>query len=451
MNINELYEKYVYLKKQNLSFEDLEYSLYQFLINFQETTKDNFTSYDIEKKVNPLDYESFSSIFETRKKMEFKDDEKFVIIRNLNKTYIDSNYMKFYLSIPDNLKEQFLIEYGKFIKDNEIRGQYKIRRNCQSNDLLTVRVYDPKHYKIVFEFLKKYKNEDMKQHIFMPTIDGIGVSIDDNRSYNKYIIDGLMNYFEICKDKNEINNINFIKYMTSYDGINAMNNENKNSSIVYNLNLINSQNKNLSFDEVLNVITKSQEEIKQYPASQKDVNRFNNLINNILNEITEKKDITAVLKRFELNLQPYGIDRSSNINIIKAIEYHLTQNNIHINNSNGLDYLKEQLIIFNNNLNTICNDIELEFQNNGIEGVKNILNEIERIENNPNESKKLNIQETFIPCCNYDSLHPKEIFYTRININRIYKKMFANNDLKPDHFCNNPRDEILNFYSRKIK
>lgn len=113
----------------------------------------------LKKKVNPLDDESFSSIFETRKKMEFKDDEKFVIIRNINKTYIDSNYMKYYLSIPDNLKEQFLIEYGKFIKDNEIRGQYKIRRNCQSNDLLTVRVYDPKHYKIVFEFLKNIKTK----------------------------------------------------------------------------------------------------------------------------------------------------------------------------------------------------------------------------------------------------------------------------------------------------
>lgn len=51
----------------------------------------------------------------------------------------------------------------------------------------------------------------MKQHIFMPTIDGIGVSIDDNRSYNKYIIDGLMNYFEICKDKN----LNFKKFLSN--------------------------------------------------------------------------------------------------------------------------------------------------------------------------------------------------------------------------------------------
>ena len=172
MNIKELYLKYAELKGNNIPLEELAWELNKYNICLKDSKKDTLNKWILEDYINsrPAEYTDENIIKYKRTKENFKIDEnsKFLSVHHMSKKANEKNYIKFYLSVPDDIKEKFMIEYANYIKENKISSAYKIRKNKQSNDLITVRVYDPKNYKNVFEFLKQYVNKDIQQHELMP-------------------------------------------------------------------------------------------------------------------------------------------------------------------------------------------------------------------------------------------------------------------------------------------
>lgn len=99
----------------------------------------------------------------------------------------------------------------------------------------------------------------------MPTIDGIGVTVDDGESYNRYIINILMNYFNNCCTKEDVSICDFLKYIT----LNVI--DNQKSSIIYNYNLMNSLEKNLNINNIFNVIEVIQCEIAEHNINDNEI------------------------------------------------------------------------------------------------------------------------------------------------------------------------------------
>ena len=92
----------------------------------------------------------------------------------------------------------------KSSNENNIKGNYKIRKNSKANDEVTIRIYNPNDYKQVLNCIKLYSDCNTKQHVLMPTIGDIGVIIDDGNSYNKFIVS---EYENIKYRKNRDNKI----------------------------------------------------------------------------------------------------------------------------------------------------------------------------------------------------------------------------------------------------
>lgn len=161
MNIRMLYNDYIKLKEQNKKFEDLEFSFYSILVNLNNDEKYEFDKWDLEDEITQLpDYKNCTSeqIREchlNRRYFNYYEYNEFVSVYYMNVSPIEKNYLKLYFSVSNSLKKEFMVKYGIFVKENQIRGTYKIRKNKQANDLVTVRVYNLKHFSKVFEFVKK--------------------------------------------------------------------------------------------------------------------------------------------------------------------------------------------------------------------------------------------------------------------------------------------------------
>ncbi|MCD7809360.1 MAG: hypothetical protein LUH02_08455 [Erysipelotrichaceae bacterium] len=215
MTIEELYNEYNVLKQQNDDFYDIEIPLYTKFIHLAKLTNEEFSYFDIEKTLEKefINHDVYQQrLFECR--IDYGREFctfKYRLTRDLNKVYI-----KYYFSIEDSMKDEFLRQFTKFIIINDIVCVFKMRTDKTSTDAVTVRVYNSDDYKKVFEFLQQFVDQKIKQPLFTPVIDNLGITIGDDNSYNRYIIDMLMNYFE-QNNKDSISEDGFINYINTSD------------------------------------------------------------------------------------------------------------------------------------------------------------------------------------------------------------------------------------------
>lgn len=452
MNIKDLYLEYLNLKDKELSYDEIEWELCKKNIKYEEIKNDYLDSWEIEDSIIPRlrtakNSEERREILSLKHFFKIKDDKKFIRCSYMEQSPIEKSYIKFYLQIPNNIREKFMIDYGNFVKENKVRGTYKIRNGVNSNDMLTVRVFNPKHYKKVFNFLSNYIKDKNNKHEFIPTIDGIGVTIDDGGSYNKYITDGLINYFNNCKSVEEVSNINFLKFMTDKKTIDKMNLDNTYSSFIYNINLLNSFDKKLNLEEVINLIEKSQSMIADYPFENHEIIYLNRVIKEIINSISYDGLETA-LKMLEEFLNNKNLN--CEITTIKnTMENRLKRFGRYNSNNSINNFLKQQLIIYNNNLNNVCKLIDDTFNKDSIDGVINLLNELKKIIDS--NSEKYNIKEVNIPYFSNDEFHSINDKVNNLSLSNIYRRLLKLYNLEDDNNIVLADDKIIELYKNKLQ
>lgn len=442
MGIKELYEIYQTLKEQGLSDKKLEWGLYEKLIMGEDTEEDNLSSYDIKNEVlpRPSNPDERMEYYQTRRYMDFRQQDGFIYVQYLVAGEYEKNYIKYYLSVPNELKKEFMVEYGKLVKENEIRGMYKIRKNAHANDLVTVRVYNPKHYKRVFEFLKQYR-DNTPQHLFMPTVDGIGVTIDDNNSYNRTVVDLLINYFEQAENEDTISIPEFLKYVNS-DATGKMPTESK---VLYSINLLNAFDENFSLEGMIEMINDSQNELynrRLESLLSKDVNQIISNAKSICHTYGAERAINYIVE------QNYGAFRPSQKYLaISMLKNQIRKNPDFDESISVKEYLARQFMKMDRNIEKVYGLIENEFTNNGIEGVKDVLQELHAISTNSSDKYQLDIEKTFIPYCYVDRLHPLEWKSDEVNAYSIKRRMTGKN-LIENEFWSDEKTIIEHFNNR---
>lgn len=454
--IKELYKEYINLKNASLSYEDLELQLYYKLIHFNKIESDELDCNGIHEKIDSALWNSTMNSKENYKKgrtdyiskskaLSIKETSEFLYVSYFDKQEKENNYIKFYLSVPKASRENFMSEFGEFLIKNNIKGNYKIRKNSKANDEVTIRIYNPNDYKQVLNCIKLYSDCNTKQHFLMPTIGDIGVIIDDGNSYNKFIVDNLISYFENYGSENEINIDSFINYISSKDVINRMNCENRWSSIIYRINISNSQSKDFKLEELIGLIKKSQEAIEKFPLPQRRIMELNRSLYNSL-DITSSQGLE---KGIEYLNKIINSPLFYPTNTVKALETCLDKRMDYDKQKGVFEYLKEQLIILDENIEKICRLIDESYQYGGISKIEKIINNLKKIIEDQVDGYNLNIKEVNIPNINNDELHPTGDVST-ITLNRIYQRLKLIHHIKDndEHLCDFA-EKILSIYGKK--
>ena len=259
-------------------------------------------------------------------------------------------------------------------------------------------------------------------------------------------MEGLISFFDKCDNIEEINNLNFIKYMQSRETIKNMDLSNRYSSNIYNINLTNSLKKGLSIDDVIDTIKKSQEAVLNYPLSERNIVFVNNKISDIVNDIVSE-GIEASINKLKdlLGLQFYGQE-----SISKALEYHLSKNENYKKEEGVFEYLKKQLYLCNENINNVCNLFESTYESSGIEGIEHLLNNYEEILNREITNNRIKIYDTHIPYCYNDEFHPIVNGINSIKLSIIYKALAKLHGKEFDKYCYDPDKNIVNLYKEKV-
>ena len=287
MTIRDLYNEFIISKQNDFTGENLEWELTKKLIGLKPTTPDGFNAREIMDSINPRynfsDREKFKEYRTNSRLFKLIDNGSFKEIAYMNRNETEKEYLKLYCSLPDDRKKEFLVKYGIFVKENQIRGSYKIRSDTQANDLITIRVYNPPNYESVFNFVSDFASDNIPQHLFMPSINNIGITIDDGDSYNRFLSISLVKYFENCQDAEAVNDISFLKFVSSNEFKDQLDYLDKKHYKIYMQNLLNSFDKQLTKEDVFSTIKGMQQKIADYGFSSKKVS----VVNDSLHKLTK--------------------------------------------------------------------------------------------------------------------------------------------------------------------
>lgn len=451
MSIEELYDEYCKLKEEEMSDEDLEFAFYSKLINLTEEEKDSFSALTISDAITPrpdrrnCTMEEFMRIRAENRKWDIRAENGFVKCNYMFSGPSEKNYIKFYFSVPDELKEKFMLDYGNYVKEHKVRGTFKMRINSQANDLVTVRVYNPKHYRAVFEFLDSYVNKNISQHFLMPTINGIGVTVDDNGSYNRFVTDALMSYFNDINSREDISNSNFFRYIMSPKFVNQLGPENRYSAVIYNTNLLNSLEDDLKIDDIINFIVKSQEAIENYPIADTDITRINADLLSALRSAMSG-DMEQAMVRFDFMRTSWYSN-----GLVTALNYHLQKRKDYDSDNGPLEYLKQQLVNLDANIQTAFSVLDTVYSESGIAGVEEFLGDVENISSNNSDKFNVEAADIYLPFCYNDELHPTIPFSDRLPLKGIYQRVAKKYDVETDSVLLNDdiKSKIVNVYETK--
>lgn len=119
--------------------------------------------------------------------------------------------IKIYATIKKDKITEVMSDIMVLANDNKIPIYYKTRP-FETNDMLTIRLERIEHLDLMVEFLKKNPNIITPNHPFMPMFDGVGITLDQGGSYNKFISDRISEF--ISKNENGTYE-EFILYLTS--------------------------------------------------------------------------------------------------------------------------------------------------------------------------------------------------------------------------------------------
>lgn len=172
--------------------------------------------YNISDEQEP--YSSTTSILENIER-EYQDNNNLDTIKQknfliFNYGEIKGNEIKLYIPLDKNHMEQSAKELINFLMSNNIENQIKFA-NMVRNDNVVIRLNTIKDAKKIIKFVHNNIKEGLlKTNPFLPNIHGIGVTIDNNYSYNLIISEIISNYIMFLKEEDKL-------YSLSIDGLNS--------------------------------------------------------------------------------------------------------------------------------------------------------------------------------------------------------------------------------------
>ena len=279
----------------------------------------------------------------------------------------------------------------------------------------------------------------------MPTINGIGVTIDDNRSYNKFVTDSLMHYFDSIESREDISNSNFLKYVMSPEFIEQLDIENRISLNIYRINLLNAFDDNLSIDGVVDFITKSQEDIANYPIPERNINTINNKIVSSYRmcECGELDDALSNNMSLFSGFYSVGVEEALSGHLSKVDDYNIEMG--------PMEYMRQQFVKFDSNMQKTCLLLDGIYSESGIDGVKEFLDDVDNINGNNSDKFDLELEDVYIPFCYNDELHPVSPIRSKISLKGIYGRIAKNSgvDVEKYIYGDELKEKIIGVYEIK--
>ena len=171
----------------------------------------NLVGYNISKDQKP--YEDISQIlnniannYKQNPNMEIKKVKSFLVIGNGN---INFNQIKLYLPLDKNHIETGIKELVDFISSKNIPYQIKISNKIRNDDIsIKVNTLEDVEEILSFANNNEYIKEGLiKSNPFLPSIHGIGITMDNNYSYNFVISELIYNYIAVLKIKDKLDEI----------------------------------------------------------------------------------------------------------------------------------------------------------------------------------------------------------------------------------------------------
>ncbi len=160
-------------------------------------------------------------------------------LRNLN----DEKEIKLYMTIKENKTTDVMSDLGAFLLEKDIRCFYKTRHS-EENDMLTIRIDEISKLDELVNWLKNNENIYFSNHPFMPMVDGVGISLDDGGSYNKFISKIIYDY--IVNTKDNLGYESFMQYLNSKKYLSFLDNQ---ENRLYDKNLNLALNGTMSLDQ----------------------------------------------------------------------------------------------------------------------------------------------------------------------------------------------------------
>ena len=110
------------------------------------------------------------------------------------KDYEGENFLiKLYATINPSEIRKFFNELIPYCYNNNT-SVYAKSREIQTNDMVTVRIYDFEKLDEVVSIIKKYQVEPKRENEFIPKYNGVGLTFDYHQSYNSYLADLFVDY-----------------------------------------------------------------------------------------------------------------------------------------------------------------------------------------------------------------------------------------------------------------
>lgn len=162
--------------------------------------------------------------------------------------------IKLYMTMKEDSIVNVMSDIGAFLLKNDIKSFYKTRPN-ECNDMLTIRIDQEDKLDDLVGWLKKQDSIYYSNHPFMPVFDGVGITLDDGGSYNRFISNILHDYMQVYKDNLGVDS--FKKYLQSERYNNLLDSDEKR---MFNTNLSYAFRENLTIKNFLELYESSREE-----------------------------------------------------------------------------------------------------------------------------------------------------------------------------------------------
>ena len=198
--------------------------------------------------------------------------------------------VKLYMTIKEDKITDVMSDLGAFLLKNNITSFYKTRPH-ETNDMLTIRIYEIEKLGILINWLKNNKNIYFSNHPFMPVIDGVAMSFDEDGSYNVFIANTISSYIKNTKDNFSYES--FVMFLKTDEYLSSLKTEEEK---IFDRNLKIALTGEISLNEFSDEYVKV---VNDYKLNKEIKNAFNNLEKNMMfnHEIYDDKVLLDIINK----------------------------------------------------------------------------------------------------------------------------------------------------------
>ena len=135
----------------------------------------------------------------------------------------------------------------------------------------------------------------------------------------------------------------------------------------------------------------------------------------------------------------------------EALSKHLSKLDDYDTEMGPMEYMRQQFVKFDSNMQKTCLLLDSIYSERGIEGVKEFIDDVDNINSNNSDKFDLELEDVYIPFCHNDELHPVYPIKNKISLKAIYGRVAKNSDVKVEEYIYGEelKEKIVGLYEIK--